>query len=67
MNKRTSINNRVEQPIYVSVSEIMGLFSIGRDKANQIGIESGSRIKVGKSCLFNVEKFKNYLDGMMES
>lgn len=67
MNKKTSINNRVQSPVYVSVSEIMGMFSMGRDKANQIGIESGSRIKVGKSCLFNVEKFKNYLDEMMES
>ena len=62
MNKRQVIENRVVAPMYVTVDEIMGMFSVGRSTALKIGKESGGTVKIGRSTRYNYEKVKSFVE-----
>lgn len=62
MNKKDAIKNRTSEPIYISINEVMGRFSIGRVTAEKIGKQTSGVVKVGKNKLYNVEKFKAYFE-----
>lgn len=66
MNKKQAIRNRTTAPAYVGVTEIMSMYSIGRDTARKIGELSGATVKVGKLRLYNVEKVRSYFESLAE-
>ena len=56
-----NLNQKPQEKIYITVREMMQLFSIGRNKALNLGIDANSKVKLGKKNLYNVEKVKDYL------
>lgn len=49
--------------ICVNMETLTALLDCGRPTAEQIAIQSGAKIKIGRRSLYNVEKIKNYIDG----
>ena len=62
MNK----SNQSVEKIYISVNEMMQMFSIGRSTALKLGIDSNAKIKLGRRTLYNVEKVKGYMSSLYE-
>lgn len=56
-----NLNQKPQEKIYITVREMMQLFSIGRNKALKLGIDANAKVKLGKKNLYNVEKVKDYL------
>lgn len=69
MNKTTNRSNTTSGlrdnigRICVNMETLTSILDCGRPTAEQIAIQSGAKIKIGKRALYNVEKIKNYIDG----
>lgn len=51
-------------PITCDIKTLMMLTGLGRVYADQIGVESGAKIRIGRRCLYRVADVQRYLDGI---
>jgi len=56
-----NLNQKPQEKIYITVKEMMQMFSVGRNKAIKLGTDANAKIKLGNKNLYNVEKVKDYL------
>jgi len=47
---------------YLNVSELMAYLKVGRNKAMQIGEESGAKVKLGRRNLYIISKIDEYIE-----
>lgn len=47
---------------YLDVSGLMNYLKVGRNKAMQIGEESGAKVKLGRRNLYIVSKIDEYIE-----
>lgn len=60
-------NNREYEPITVDVYGVMSMFSVGRNKAMEIGKKAGAVIHISnRRTLYSVEKIKAYMESLTE-
>lgn len=53
--------------VAVNINTLASMLDCGRDTASRIGIESGSRIKIGKRVLYKLDKIDAYLNKLTEA
>jgi hypothetical protein len=63
---KESMTKDLSGRLALRTSELQSVTGCGRDTAIKIGLESGARIKVGKTVLWNVSKIQKYLDSISE-
>ena len=49
--------------ICVNMETLTTILDCGRPTAEQIAIQSGAKLKIGRRSLYNLEKIKKYIDG----
>ncbi len=52
---------------FVDVKGIMEMFCVGRSKAIQIGEESHSKVKIGRSARYSIEKLNIYMESLQNN
>lgn len=65
MRKRTFVDSiDPKQRVLVDTKALQKLTDCGRDTAVKIGTAAGARVKIGRRVLWNVEKVREYLEGI---
>lgn len=50
---------------YVSVDELMIITGLGKNRARELGILAGSRIKFGRRTMYDLKKIEQYMDTLI--
>ena len=56
-------NNDMSGKLYVDITELAWLTSLGKNTAARIGEQAGAVVRVGRRKLYNVEAVCKYLNG----
>lgn len=59
--KRTSLNDKR----LVTIKELQEIYSLGKNKLDNIGYHAGAIVRIGRSKLYNLEKMQAYFDNIL--
>lgn len=66
MNKTRKTDLDAEKKILLDTLELQAVLSCGRASAVKIGTRANAKILVGRRVLWNREKVRSYLNGVVE-
>lgn len=55
-----------ENKLYVDITGLQAMLSIGKTSAMKIGKEAGAVTKVGKRVIYSVKRIEQYMDSLRE-
>ena len=61
--KRTSLNDKR----LVTIKELQEIYSLGKNKLDNIGCQAGAIVRIGRSKLYSLEKMQTYFDNILEN
>ena len=59
---RTNKPARQPPTLCVTMPELMASMHCGRHTAEETALKAGAKIKIGRRCLYNINKIQEYID-----